>query len=94
MTRPNCATCAHRTGVKSCGYLLGEGKGTVWCDLITECDQHQAKSIPLHVSALTAIAKRGDRAGWREYIDTVRSAEGAASAEQLKAALIAAWGTK
>lgn len=93
MTRPNCSTCTHRTGVKSCGYLLGEGEGTVWCDSIAECGHHQAKSIPLHVSALTAIAKRGDRAAWREYLDTVRSREGERVAEQLKAAFSAAWST-
>lgn len=93
MTRPNCNTCAHRTAVKSCGYLLGEGHGTVWCDTITECDNHQAKSIPLHVSNLTAIARRGDRAAWREYIDTVRSRECERTAQQLKAAFAAAWST-
>lgn len=93
MTHPNCATCAHRTAVKSCGYLLGEPGGIHWCSDIAECDQRQAKSIPLHVGSLTAIARRGDRAGWREYLDTVRSREGGRTAEQLKAAFTAAWST-
>lgn len=91
MTRPDCNTCAHQTGAKSCGYLLGELGGIHWCSDIAECDQHQAKSIPLHVSALTAIARRGDRAAWREYLDTVRSREGERTADQLRAAFTAAW---
>lgn len=81
MTRPTCATCSHQTGA------------TVWCSTIAECDNHQAKSIPLHVSNLTAIARRGDRAAWREYIDTVRSRECERTAQQLKAAFAAAWST-
>ena len=55
MTRPNCATCAHQTGARSCGYLLAETGATVWCSDIAECDHHQARSVPLHVTTLTAI---------------------------------------
>lgn len=91
MTRPNCNTCAHQTGAKSCGHLLAETGATVWCSTIAECDHHQAKSIPLHVSSLTSLAKRGDRDAWREYIDTVRSREGERAAQQLRAAFAAAW---
>lgn len=61
MTCPACATCAHQTGAKSCGYLLGETGETVWCSTITECEQHQTKSIPLHVTALAVL--RGEEGG-------------------------------
>jgi len=91
MTHPNCNTCSHQTGARSCGYLLAETGETVWCSTIAECDNHQARSVPLHVITLTAIARRGDRAGWREYIDTVRSREGERTAQQLRAAFAAAW---
>ena len=91
MTRPACNTCTHQTGAKSCGHLLAETGETVWCSAIAECEQHQAKSIPLHVSNLTSLAKRGDRAAWSEYIDTVRSREGERTAQQLRAAFAAAW---
>ena len=91
MTRPNCATCAHQTGARSCGYLLAETGATVWCSDIAECDHHQARSVPLHVTTLTAIASRGDRAAWSEYIDTVRSCEGDHTAQQLRTAFAAAW---
>ena len=93
MTRPTCATCSHQTGARSCGYLLAETGATVWCSTIAECDNHQARSVPLHVTTLTAIARRGDRAAWREYIDTVRSREGERTAQQLRAAFAAAWST-
>lgn len=93
MTRHACNTRSHQTGAKSCGYLLGETGETVWCSTITECERHQARSIPLHVSNLTAIARRGDRAAWREYIDTVRSRECERTAQQLTAAFAAAWST-
>ena len=93
MTRPNCNTCGHQTGAKSCAWMLAETGEIVWCISIPQCDHHQARSIPLHVNALTSIAKRGDRAAWLEYVDTVRSREGERTAKQLKAAFAAAWST-
>ena len=66
MTRPTCATCSHQTGARSCGYLLAETGETVWCSTIAECDNHQARSVPLHVITLTSIARRGDRAAFAD----------------------------
>lgn len=91
MSRPTCATCSHQPGAKSCGHLLAETGETVWCSTIAECDNHQARSVPLHVITLTSIARRGDRAAWTQYIDTVRSREGERTAQQLRAAFAAAW---
>lgn len=83
--------CLHITVARvCCDPSRPDDSGVTWCSDRATCG-HKDDARPLHVATLLRIPGRQQRA---DYIDTVRSAEGAASAEQLKAALVAAWGTK
>lgn len=86
MTR--CPNLIQRSGVCTDPALADEP--VTWCTDRSECAV-KTEARPRHIATLLRIPGRQQRA---DYIDTVRSAEGAASAEKLKAALIAAWGTK
>lgn len=88
MTRHTCPHYLARSGACNDPALIEEP--VTWCATRGDCGT-KADARPRHVANLMRIPGRQQRA---DYIDTVRSAEGGASAEQLKAALIAAWGTK
>lgn len=91
MTRYTCPHLIARSGVCNDPALIEEP--VTWCAARGDCaTKNDAR--PRHVANLTRIAERGDRNTYAEYLASVRSADGAASAEQLKAAFVAAWGTK
>lgn len=86
MTR--CPHLIRRSGVCTDPALADEP--VTWCTDRGECAV-KTEARPRHIATLLRITGRQQRA---DYIDTVRSAEGAASAEQLKAAFAAAWSAK
>ena len=88
MTRYTCLHLIQRSGVCTDPALADEP--VTWCADRGDCAV-KTEARQRHIATLLRIPGRQQRA---DYIDTVRSAEGAGSADNLKAAFAAAWSTK